>query len=88
MAHSYYPQQKCRFLIAACLCVSELTIIMARSRDWDELQYVWFEWRRRTGQKIRDLFEQMAHVSNKAAQLNSEFTFVFPITRIHQSYFY
>jgi hypothetical protein len=47
---------------------------MARSRDWDELQYVWFEWRRRTGQKIRDLFEQMAHVSNKAAQLNSEFS--------------
>jgi peptidyl-dipeptidase A len=49
---------------------------MARSRDWDELQYVWFEWRRRTGQKIRDLFEQMAHVSNKAAQLNSEFTYI------------
>ncbi|CAB3378676.1 Hypothetical predicted protein [Cloeon dipterum] len=49
----------------------ELTLIMARSRDWDELQYVWFEWRRRTGQKIRDLFEQMAHVSNQAAHYNN-----------------
>ncbi|KAF4516981.1 hypothetical protein B566_EDAN005583 [Ephemera danica] len=34
-------------------------------------RYVWYEWRRRTGQKIRDLFEQMAHVSNQAAKLNN-----------------
>ncbi|CAG2064501.1 unnamed protein product, partial [Timema podura] len=48
----------------------ELTVIMARSRDWDELQYVWAEWRRKSGQKIRDLYEQLVELSNQAAKLN------------------
>nr|CAD7428473.1 unnamed protein product [Timema monikensis] len=43
---------------------------MARSRDWDELQYVWTEWRRKSGQKIRDLYEQLVELSNQAAKLN------------------
>nr|CAD7259647.1 unnamed protein product [Timema shepardi] len=41
-------------------------------RDWDELQYVWTEWRRKSGQKIRDLYEQLVELSNQAAKLNSE----------------
>lgn len=45
---------------------------MARSRDWDELQYVWLEWRRRSGFKIRDLFDQLVDLSNVAAKYNSE----------------
>nr|CAD7402926.1 unnamed protein product [Timema poppensis] len=49
----------------------ELTVIMARSRDWDELQYVWTEWRRKSGQKIRDLYEQLVDLSNQAAKLNN-----------------
>ncbi|PSN33574.1 hypothetical protein C0J52_24081 [Blattella germanica] len=48
----------------------ELTVVMGRSRDWDELQHQWLEWRRLTGQKIRDLFEQVVDLTNKAAQLN------------------
>ncbi|XP_066994764.2 angiotensin-converting enzyme [Anabrus simplex] len=47
-----------------------LTLIMARSRDWDELQHVWVEWRRQTGQKMRDLYEQLVDLSNEAARLN------------------
>lgn len=46
---------------------------MARSRDWDELQYVWLEWRRRSGFKIRDLFDQLVDLSNVAAKHNSEY---------------
>ncbi|KAL1491740.1 hypothetical protein ABEB36_012291 [Hypothenemus hampei] len=49
----------------------ELNAIMAKSRNWDELQHVWTEWRRQTGQKIKDLYEQMIHVSNAAAKLNN-----------------
>lgn len=45
---------------------------MAKSRDWDELQHTWIEWHRRSGQKIRDLYEQVVDLSNYAARLNSK----------------
>lgn len=51
----------------------DLNMIMSRSRDWNELQHTWIEWRRRTGQKVRDMFEQLVDVSNQAALLNSTF---------------
>lgn len=50
----------------------DLSTIMSRSRDWNELQHTWIEWRRRTGQKSRDMFEQLVDVSNQAALLNSK----------------
>ncbi|XP_073984500.1 angiotensin-converting enzyme-like isoform X2 [Rhodnius prolixus] len=49
----------------------DLTTIMAKSRDWDELQHTWIEWHRRSGQKIRDLYEQVVDLSNYAARLNN-----------------
>ena len=52
---------------------SDLNVIMARSRDWDELQHVWIEWHRKTGQKIKELYVQLVDLSNYAAQLNSKF---------------
>lgn len=52
----------------------DLTLIMARSRDWSELQHVWTEWRRNTGLKFRDLYEQLADLTNQAAKLNSIYT--------------
>lgn len=51
----------------------DLNVIMSRSRDWNELQHTWIEWRRRTGQKVRDMFEQLVDVSNQGALLNSKF---------------
>lgn len=50
----------------------DLTHIMATNRNWDELQHIWTEWRRHTGHNIKDAFEQMAHISNEAAKLNSK----------------
>lgn len=44
---------------------------MAKSRDWDELQYVWTEWRRRSGMPIKDLYQQLVTLNNDAARLNS-----------------
>lgn len=46
---------------------------MAKSRDWDELTWVWTEWRRKAGKPMRDLFEQLADLSNDAAKYNSKF---------------
>ncbi|KAI5646414.1 angiotensin-converting enzyme domain-containing protein [Phthorimaea operculella] len=49
----------------------ELQFIMSHSRDWDELQHIWTEWRRNTGRRIRDLYEQLADLTNQAARLNN-----------------
>lgn len=46
--------------------------IMAKSRDWDELSWVWTEWRRKSGKPMRDLFEQLADLTNDAAKYNSK----------------
>ncbi|XP_075230792.1 angiotensin-converting enzyme-like isoform X2 [Lycorma delicatula] len=50
----------------------EITYIMAHSRDWDQLQHTWIEWHRRSGQKLRDLYEQLVEISNYAATLNGQ----------------
>lgn len=49
----------------------DLVTIMAKSRNWDELQHVWTEWRRNTGQLVKDTYEQMVQISNEAAKLNN-----------------
>ncbi|XP_058124151.1 angiotensin-converting enzyme [Anopheles ziemanni] len=45
--------------------------IMAKSRDWNELQYTWLEWRRKSGRNMRDLFEQLVDLTNDAARVNN-----------------
>ncbi|KAL6422848.1 hypothetical protein ACFW04_010403 [Cataglyphis niger] len=49
----------------------DISQIMAKSRDWDELQYVWTEWRRRSGTPIKDLYQQLVTLNNDAARLNN-----------------
>jgi hypothetical protein len=46
---------------------------MRTSRDPDELNHVWVEWRKVSGQKFRGMFEQYVALSNEAATLNSEY---------------
>lgn len=53
----------------------DLVQIMAKSRNWEELQHVWTEWRRNSGQKMKDAYEQLVKVSNDAARLNSKFRY-------------
>lgn len=48
--------------------------LMAKSRDWEELQYTWTEWRRKSGRDMKDLFEQMIDLTNQAANYNSKLT--------------
>ncbi|XP_014258853.1 angiotensin-converting enzyme-like isoform X1 [Cimex lectularius] len=63
---SYKDPLKCNLRLEP-----DLTNIMAKSKDWDELQHTWIEWHRRSGQKIRDLYDQMVDLSNYAARLNN-----------------
>jgi hypothetical protein len=46
---------------------------MARSRDWDELQWVWLEWRRRSGSQMKSLYQQLVDLNNEAARMNSKY---------------
>ncbi|KAM4622364.1 angiotensin-converting enzyme [Discoglossus pictus] len=48
----------------------DLTEIMAKSRDYDELLFAWKGWRDSSGKKMRDKFIKYVGLSNKAAQLN------------------
>jgi len=52
--------------------ISELTELLIKSRDPEELRHVWIEWRRKTGEQVRDLYQQYVDLSNKAARLNSK----------------
>ncbi|XP_076253432.1 angiotensin-converting enzyme-like [Rhynchophorus ferrugineus] len=49
----------------------ELTNILAKSRDTEELKHVWVEWRNAVGPKCRSLYEQYVNLSNEAARLNN-----------------
>lgn len=50
----------------------DLVTMMATNRNWDELKHIWSEWRRNTGQSMRETFEQLVHLSNEAARMNSK----------------
>ncbi|NXN80602.1 ACE enzyme, partial [Bombycilla garrulus] len=48
----------------------DLTDIMATSRDYDELLFVWKGWRDASGKKMRNNYKRYVELSNKAAVLN------------------
>jgi peptidyl-dipeptidase A len=41
------------------------------NRSWDELKYVWEQWRVVSGRKMRDTFKEYIDISNEAAIYNS-----------------
>ena len=47
-----------------------LTNIMADSTDYDELTFVWRDWRRVVGQEHKPLYERYVELKNKRAVLN------------------
>ncbi|MBN3296564.1 angiotensin-converting enzyme [Amia ocellicauda] len=48
----------------------DLTEIMAKSRDYDELLFAWEGWRNASGKKIRNSYKRYVQLSNQAARLN------------------
>ena len=52
----------------------DLTRIMSKSRDFDELLFTWKAWHDASGQPIREKFNRYVELSNEAASLNGKFT--------------
>ena len=44
--------------------------IITNSRDPEELQYYWEQWREQTGQKYLEQYKQYIDLYNEAAELN------------------
>lgn len=50
----------------------DLTDILATSRDYDELLFVWKGWRDASGKKMKNNYKRYVELSNKAAVLNGQ----------------
>nr|XP_048686115.1 angiotensin-converting enzyme isoform X2 [Caretta caretta] len=48
----------------------DLTDILAKSRDYDELLFFWKGWRDASGKEIKSKYKRYVELSNKAARLN------------------
>lgn len=53
---------------------TDLTRLMATSRDWDELKWAWQGWRDASGKQIAKMYQQNAELHNKAAKLEGKFS--------------
>ncbi|XP_034471564.1 angiotensin-converting enzyme [Drosophila innubila] len=51
--------------------IPQLKDIMAKSRDWDELQHTWVEYHRKAGRGMRDNYEQLIDVMQEVAYVNN-----------------
>ncbi|BFF94124.1 angiotensin-converting enzyme [Drosophila madeirensis] len=51
--------------------IPHLKDIMAKSRDWDELQHTWVEYHRKAGRGMRDDYEQLIDVMQEVAYVNN-----------------
>ena len=51
---------------------AELTLLMAQSRNPEELKHAWYEFRRHAGDRVRKEFVEYVALTNEAAKLNSE----------------
>ena len=54
------------------LCCSDLTEIMATSRDYNQLREVWKKWRDVSGTPTKEDFKKYVELENKAAVLNGK----------------
>jgi peptidyl-dipeptidase A len=55
-------------------CTSDITDIMATSRNWYELVWAWQGWRDESGKKMPDMYQEFVHYQNQAAILNGKRT--------------
>lgn len=57
----------------------DLYEILSTSKDYDELTYIWDEWRKNTGRLMIDDYETYVFYVNKAATQNSKYYYGFCI---------
>ena len=54
----------------------EITEIMRKSRNFDELKWVWHQWHDQSGGKMRGDYSRFVQLSNEAARMNSNIQFI------------
>lgn len=52
--------------------VTDAEKVMAESRDYEELKYVWSQWRDASGAKMRNNYKNYVTLSNQAAEANGK----------------
>lgn len=57
----------------------DLTNMMATSRKYEELLWVWKSWRDKVGKSILPLYPKYVELSNKIARLNGKFLVLMPL---------
>ncbi|OAD56126.1 Angiotensin-converting enzyme, partial [Eufriesea mexicana] len=62
----YKNQSKCDLALEP-----EITELLMKSRDPEELKYIWSQWRKATGEKMKSLYTKYVELSNMAATLNN-----------------
>ncbi|CAB3376655.1 Hypothetical predicted protein [Cloeon dipterum] len=48
----------------------EITELLKVSRNHEELRHIWIEWRRNSGEKVKETYKEYVTLKNKAAKLN------------------
>ena len=54
-------------------CVADLTDILAKSTDYNELVWAWKGWRDESGKKMKSKYKEFVDLSNEAARENGKF---------------
>lgn len=49
----------------------EITEILRKSRDPEEMKHIWLEWHKASGGKCKQLYEEYVKISNEGAKLNN-----------------
>uniref|UniRef100_A0A6M2E0U0 Angiotensin-converting enzyme n=1 Tax=Xenopsylla cheopis TaxID=163159 RepID=A0A6M2E0U0_XENCH len=62
----YHDQNKCDLNLEP-----EITEIFSKSRDPEELKYVWEQWRKVAGAPVRELYTEYVQLKNEASRLNN-----------------
>ena len=44
---------------------------MRKSRNYDELEWAWQQWREQSGKNMREVYSRFVELSNEAARMNS-----------------
>ncbi|ODM89574.1 Angiotensin-converting enzyme [Orchesella cincta] len=65
-----YKNKSCNLETEGLELNPDIQELLIKSRDYDELTYLWSAWRNATGRKIRNMYNQFVDLGNDAAKLN------------------
>lgn len=67
-----FNKQNCNLATEGLTLEPELYDILSSSQNYDELEWVWIQWREKSGKNMRDGYRKYIELNNKAAKLNGE----------------